>query len=158
MPFLLLGRRHNELQELNVLLNMALDELGHERDEVGREGLQHRVLEQSGVAEDMLDGVIEDGRFHGGELPLDDELVLIFRPVGLLDIGGDAEILFGVFTVGLENIGGNLVEFRRVGGDDEVLDKELINHLRQLALSFLAAQGLIGEQVGVELPRNACLG
>ena len=89
------------MQHGGVLLNMPLrkgnDQLLHLRVE----GLQHGVLEQGGVPEDVLNGVIKDGGFHRGELPLDDEGILIFGAVGLLDIGGDAQVLLRVFAVGL---------------------------------------------------------
>ena len=82
---------------LNVPLREGDDELLH----LWVEGRQHGVLEQGGVPEDMLDGVVEDGGFHRGKLPLDDEGVLILWAVSLLDIGGDAQVLLRVFAVGL---------------------------------------------------------
>ena len=109
-----LGGHHRYLHDLQVFLDMALKKLENELLHGWIQHLERRGLRKELVFQNVLNGIVQDARLDAGELPLENQRVLILWPVGLLHVRGNPQVLFRVFAIGFVEVGGHLIELGHI--------------------------------------------
>ena len=102
-----LSHLQHHLHHLHVLLTVGLDELRDRGLHLRGQRQEDWTLEEGLMHHQMLDVVVEDTRLDGGDVAFENHRILIFGAVGLLHVGGDAQVLLRVFAERFVHVGGD---------------------------------------------------
>ena len=105
----------------------------------------------------VMQRVIQDGRFDARKVPLQHERILFFRGLGLVDGGFWPQIMLRILAPSFEQIGRHGVELGRIRGHDDILEQQGVDLRRQEAFGISGAHRLIRKQVGVIFPTDPFL-
>ena len=120
-----------------MFLDMRLDKCEDALLHLRRHQLHNGILRQHHVREDMLDGIVQDGGFHGGKVTLCDKSILILWAIRLLHIGSNPEVELWILPEGFEHIGKEVILLRGIRGDNDGWRSNLPEECRELTLRFL---------------------